>query len=248
MFKNILFLIFCFGLINAAKVVKPPKQEWNFYDPAGTFDRAALQRGFQVYKEVCASCHGIKYIAFRHLKALGLNEGEIKSLAASYEITDGPNDDGEMFQRPGLASDYLPEPYTNEKQARAANGGAYPPDLSLIIKSRIGGADYLYGLLTGYTKPPADFDLPEGKHYNKYYPGHAISMTAPLSDDLVTYNDDTKPTLNQMARDVTTFLAWAAEPELESRKRAGISVLLYLTVMTVLFYFLMRRIWAKVKK
>jgi ubiquinol-cytochrome c reductase cytochrome c1 subunit len=240
-------LILTTNALNAEPVNEPPKQNWSFNTLNGTFDRAALQRGFQVYKEACAACHGIRLIAFRHLKALGLTEAEIKVLAAQYQIKDGPDDNGEMFERPGRPSDYLPNPYLNEKQARAANNGAFPPDLSLIVKARPHGADYLYALLTGFKAAPDGFSLGSGQYYNAYFPGHSISMAPPLSEGLVTYNDDTKPTVPQMASDVTTFLAWASEPEMEERKRLGFKVTLYLLLMTGLFYATMRRIWQKIK-
>jgi ubiquinol-cytochrome c reductase cytochrome c1 subunit len=224
----------------------PPKQDWSFKKPNGTFDRAALQRGFQVYKQVCSACHSIKYLSFRHLKALGLTDAEIKVLASQYQIKDGPNDAGDMFERPGRPSDFFPGPYANDKQARAANNGAFPPDQSLIVKAREHGSDYLYALLTGFKENP-NFKLSPGQHYNEYFPGHAISMAAPLSEGLVTYNDGTKATVEQMAHDVTTFLSWASEPEIEQRKRLGFKVLMYLLLMTGLFYVTMRRIWKGIK-
>ena len=244
--KCVLLLLVIITKLTAENAVIPPKQNWSYASPTGTFDRGALQRGFQVYKQVCAACHSIKYVSFRHLKALGLSESEIKVLASQYQIKDGPNDDGEMFERPGRPSDYFPLVYVNEKQARAANNGALPPDLSLITKARVGGADYVYALLTGFKDNP-DFKGGAGQYYNEYFPGHAISMAPPLSEGLVVYNDDTKPTVQQMAHDVTTFLAWASEPEAEQRKRLGLKVLMYLVVMTGLFWATMRRIWKTIK-
>lgn len=232
--------------IYAENISVLPKQNWDFAAPLGTFDRGALQRGFQVYKQVCSACHSIKYISFRHLKTLGLSDAEIKVLASQYQIKDGPNDDGEMFERPGRPSDYFPLVYANEKQARASNGGAFPPDLSLIVKARAGGTDYIYAILTGF-KENASFNLAPGQYYNEYFPGHAISMAPPLNDGLVTYGDGTKASVEQMAHDVTTFLAWASEPEVEERKRLGLKVLMYLLVMTGLFWATMRRIWKNVK-
>ncbi len=245
--KKFLLAISLFTAISAENQIVPPKQDWSFAKPNGTFDRAALQRGFQVYKEVCSACHSIKLISFRHLKAMGLTESEVKALAAQYQIKDGPNDEGEMFERPGRPSDYIPGPYLNEKQARAANNGSLPPDQSLMVKARLYGADYVYALLTGYEKVPDNFKLNPGQYYNEYFPGHAISMAPPLSEGLVKYNDSTKPTVEQMAYDVSTFLAWASEPEMEDRKRLGIKVLLYLLLMTGLFYATMRRIWQGIK-
>lgn len=246
--KILLVILLNIFTINAEEAIVPPKQKWSFNTTNGTFDRASLQRGFQVYKQVCAACHSIKYISFRHLKALGLTPGEIKVLAAEYQIKDGPNDEGEMFERPGRPSDYFPSPYTNEKQARAANNGAYPVDLSLITKARKHGADYVFALLTGFKNPPTGFKLSENQFYNEYFPGHAISMRPPLTEGIVSYNDGTKASVEQMAHDVTTFLSWASEPELEQRKQIGFKTLMYLAVMTVLFYLTMRRVWSGLKK
>ncbi len=232
--------------LSAEHVSIPAKQNWSFNKLTGTFDRGAMQRGFQVYRQVCSACHSIKLISFRHLKALGLTDAEIKVLASQYQIKDGPNDSGEMFERPGRPSDYFPSPYANDKQARAANNGASPVDQSLIVKARQHGADYVFALLTGFKENP-NFQLSPGQYYNEFFPGHAISMAPPLSEGLVTYNDGTKATVEQMARDVTTFLAWASEPEMEQRKRLGLKVLMYLLVMTGLFYVTMRRIWKGVK-
>lgn len=224
-----------------------PSQSWPFQGMTGTFDRASLQRGFQVYKEVCAACHGLKQIHFRELQALGFSVDEIKALAATYEITDGPNDEGEMFQRKGRPSDRIPDPYKNENAARAANNGSFPPDLSLMIKARPDGANYVYALLTGFQDPPpAGVTLGPGMHYNRYFLGNQIAMAPPLSEGLVTFSDGTQATPAQMAHDVTTFLAWAAEPEMETRKAMGIRVLIFMSVFTVLMYFVMRRAWKRV--
>ncbi|MBU0726562.1 MAG: cytochrome c1 [Alphaproteobacteria bacterium] len=236
------------AVAQAAEGVALPKQNWSFGGLFGTFDRAAAQRGFQVYKEVCSACHGAYHLHYRNLGALGFSEAEVKAIAAGYEIPDGPNDDGDMFVRPGLPADKFFRPFANEKAARASNGGAYPPDLSLIAKARPGGADYLYALLTGYQEPPAGVTLMEGMHYNAYFPGHQIAMAQPLYADGVTYSDSTPATIEQMARDVSTFLAWAAEPEMERRKQMGVSVILFLLVFTGLAYASMRKVWSTVKK
>lgn len=230
----------------AAEAPKPAKQDWSFNGPFGTFDRAALQRGFQVYKEVCSACHGLRQVYYRNLSALGYNEDEIKALAATVEVQDGPNDEGQMFNRPGRPYDRFKSPFANDNAARAANNGALPPDLSVITKARPHGADYLYALLTGYAQPPADVKIPDGMQYNTAFAGQQIAMAAPLSEGSVTYADGTKATVAQMSKDVTTFLAWAAEPEMEERKRLGFKVMLFLLVLTGVLYAAKRRIWKDV--
>ncbi len=222
-----------------------PKIEWTFGPLTGVFKREQLQRGYQIYKQVCSACHGIKRISYRNLSALGFSEAAIKVLASEHIIQDGPNAEGKMFDRTALPSDPLSSPFPNDNAARAANNGALPPDLYLIIKARAGGADYVYAILTGYTNPPPNVIVENGRHYNAYFPGHQIAMAQPLHDDLVTYSDGTPTTIDQMAKDVVTFLAWAAEPELEERKQLGIKVVLYLMLMTGLFYATMRRIWRR---
>ncbi|WP_420403630.1 cytochrome c1 [Nisaea sp.] len=230
----------------AGEAVALPKQDWSFNGIFGTIDRAAAQRGLQVYREVCATCHSLDYIAFRNLTDLGYSEDEVKAIAAEYEVQDGPDDEGEMFFRPGTPADRFPAPFANEKAARASNGGAYPPDLSLIVDARAGFEDYIYGVLTGYEEAPADVTLMAGMSYNKYFPGHQIAMAQPLYEDGVTYADGTKASVEQMAKDVTTFLAWAAEPNMEARKQTGIAVILFLIVLSGLFYASKRKIWANV--
>lgn len=230
----------------AGPAIEYPKQDWSFNGPFGTYDRAELQRGYQVYKEVCAACHAMKYVAFRHLRDIGFNEAEVKALAATFEVTDGPDDSGEMFQRPGLPSDRFPSPFPNEKAARASNGGAYPLDLSLIAKARAGGPDYLKALLSGYKDAPADVTVGEGLHYNAYFPGHQIAMPQPLNEDQVTYADGTKASVEQMAHDVSAFMMWAAEPKLEDRKRMGFKVMIFLIILTGLFFAAKKRIWRDV--
>jgi ubiquinol-cytochrome c reductase cytochrome c1 subunit len=226
----------------------PPKQmHWPFDGMTGVVDRQSAQRGFQVYKEVCASCHSLNRVAFRSLQDIGFSEAEVKAIAAEYKVMDGPNDAGDMFERPARPSDRFPVPFANEQAARAANGGAYPPSLDLIVKARKGGADYLYSLLTGYQAAPANVHLGEGMHYNPYFPGSQIAMPQPLADGQVTYQDGTVASLDQMARDLTIFLQWAAEPEMEQRKQMGLRVLMFLGIMTVLMYLAKRRIWRGVK-
>lgn len=229
------------------QTVALPKHDWTFSGFFGVFKRDQLQRGFQVYKEVCSACHGIKRISFRNLSAIGFSEAEIKSLAATYTMQDGPNAEGKMFDRPGLPKDPLIGPFPNDNAARSANNGALPPDLSLIVKARVGGPDYLHALLTGYVALPKDMHVDSGRHYNLYFPGHLLSMAPPLHDAQVTYADGTKATIDQMAKDVVTFLSWAAEPEMEERKQLGVKVFLYLLLTTGLFYATMRRIWSRVK-
>lgn len=227
-----------------AEVGKPPARDWSFDGMFGTFDRGAAQRGFQVYQEVCAACHSLKLVAYRNLSGIGLSEDQIKAIAAEVEVTDGPNDEGEMFQRPARPSDRFVKPFANDNAARAANNGALPPDLSLMVKARKGGADYLHALLTGYKEePPAGIKLSEGMNYNLYFPGNQIAMAPPVADDAVEYADGTKATADQIATDVATFLAWAAEPELEERKRLGIKVLLFLIVLTGMLYAVKRQVW-----
>lgn len=224
-----------------------PREEWSFSGPFGVFDRAQLQRGFQVYKEVCSACHALVYLTYKDLTALGFSEAEVKAIAAQYTTKDGPNDQGEFFDRPAIISDRFFNPYPNEQAARAANDGALPVDQSLIIKARAGGADYVYALLTGYADSPPGFELPKGRFYNTYFPGHAIAMPPPLGDGQVTYSDGTKATIAQMSKDVTAFLTWAADPYMETRKRLGIRTVLFLSVFTALLYVVMRRIWRRAK-
>ncbi len=233
---------------NAADAIPVPPQEWSFDGLLGTFDKQQLQRGFQVYREVCAACHGLKYIAFRNLEALGYSEAQIKALAEEYQIEDGPDEFGETFLRPGKASDYVPDPFPNEAVARMANGGALPPDLSLMTKARANGPDYVYNLMIGYVDPPADVELMAGMSYNKYFPGNQIAMGEQLFDDRVFYADGTAATKEQISKDVTAFLHWAAEPNLEARHSMGIKVMLYTLLFTVLAYLLKVRIWSRLEK
>src|SRR6266566_970732 len=224
----------------------PPHQQWSFNGVFGTYDRAALQRGFQVYKEVCAACHPVKHLAFRDLAEIGYSEDQVKGIAAQVQVTDGPNDSGEMFQRPGRPSDPIPGPFPNDQAARAANNGALPPDLSLLTKAREGGPDYVYAILTGFKDPPPGFNMLSGMNYNEYFPGHQIAMPPPLSDNAVTFADGVPATVPQMAHDVVTFLSWASEPNLDDRHRTGLKVILFLIVAAGVFYAMKRKIWAPV--
>ena len=229
----------------AGKDIPPlPKQDWSFDGIFGTFDDAQLQRGYQVYREVCAACHSMNLIAYRNLQDIGFSEEEVKALASEITLIDGVDDFGEPIERPGIAADRLPAPFPNPQAAAAANGGAVPPDLSLVAKARFGGADYLYALLSeGYVDPPEDFD---GIGWNVYF-GGAIGMANPLADELVEYADGSPMTVSQYSKDVTAFMRWAASPELEARKKMGVSAILFLLVLTGMLYALKRKIWADVK-
>jgi ubiquinol-cytochrome c reductase cytochrome c1 subunit len=239
---------------------------FSFEGPFGHFDRGQLQRGYKVYKEVCADCHSMRLLHFRNLADHGgpeFSEAQVKSLAASFTVKDGPGDDGEMFDRPGLPSDPFPSPFANEQAARNSNGGALPPDLSLITKARagwygtfnqlvngIGGPQYVYSVLTGYEQAPAEIakEAPEGKHYNPYFAsGHWITMAPQLPDQRVTFDDGAPNKTDDMARDVSAFLAWAAEPKMEERKSMGFVSIIYLAVLAVLMYLVKNKIWARVE-
>lgn len=234
---------------------------YSFEGPFGTFDRTQLQRGYKVYKEVCANCHGMHLVSFRNLAEGGIfNEEQVKALAASFTVKDGPDSSGEMFDRPGLPSDRFPSPFANEEAAKASNGGAAPPDLSLITKSRegwhgtfnqlwngIGGPQYVYSLLIGYEEPSEEMkkEAPEGKHYNPYFvAGPWISMPPPLADGQVAFDDGSPNTVDAMAKDVSAFLAWTAEPKMEERKHTGFMVMIYLAVLSIMLYLVKKRVWA----
>ena len=244
--------------VSAEEQEVPPRQSWSFAGPFGTYDRAQIQRGFHVYRDVCSACHGIKHLAFRNLSqsgGLGFSQAQAKQVASEYQITDGPNDKGEMFERPGRLSDYMPSPDANEQAARARFNGALPPDLSVIAKARgaeqgfpwfifdavtqyqEAGPDYIYAFLTSYEDPPTDVKLTEGQYWNKYFPGHRTAMRPPLLDGQVDYTDGTPATVEHYSRDVSAFLMWAAEPHLEARKRIGFQVMIFLIVFATLAYF-----------
>ena len=256
MIKNIkLILFFLLILFNTQKVFAASSSEllkvdWSFKSFFGKYDRASLQRGYQVYNEVCASCHSLKYLSYRNLAEKGgpeFSEAEAKAIAANFEVTDGPDSTGEMFTRPARLSDKFINPYANEEEAKSVNGGAYPPDMSVLVKARSGGANYIYSLLLGYEDPPADVKLDEGVYYNKYMYGNKIKMAAPLSDGLIEYSDGTKATTEQMSKDVVSFLMWAAEPHLEQRHKFGFRVIIYLIILSVLVYFSMKKIWSRIE-
>ncbi len=255
--KKLLKILCLFSLItlinhdsNAAEKIEYLKTDWSFKGIFGKFDRATLQRGYQVYTEVCSSCHSMKYLSYRNLTEKGgpeFSEAQAKAIAASFEVKDGPNADGDMYTRPGKLSDKFVMPYENVKAAQAANGGAYPPDMSVLVKARGGGVDYIYSLLQGYEDPPAGIILDDGVYYNKYMYGNKIKMANQLSDGLVEYADGTNATVEQMSKDVTTFLMWAAEPHLESRHQMGFKAIVYLIILTILVYFSMKRIWSRIE-
>ncbi len=224
----------------------PMAQSWPHKETFGTYDKPSLQRGFQVYREVCAGCHSMNLLSYRNLAEIGFTADEIKAIAAEDNVMDGPNDEGEMFERPARPSDRFKAPFENEAQARFGNNGAYPPDLSLLVKARHGGEDYIFALLTGYDTPPAGETVRDGMYWNKYFKGNQIGMAPPLSSGLITYSNGKSASLEQSARDITQFLAWASEPNMEERKKMGLKVLLFLLVFSVIAYTAKRRIWAKI--
>jgi cytochrome c1 len=251
----------------AAEAETPPRLKWSFSGPFGKFDRAQLQRGFKVYREVCQTCHGLNLLAFRNLAepgGPGFTLPQAAAIAAEYKIPDGPNDQGEMFERPGRLADRFPKPFANDALARLVNNGVLPPDFSVIAKARTyergfpwfvidvftlyqeQGVDYLAALLKGYEAPPSGFSLPQGTSYNKYFPGHAIAMPKPMEDGRVDYTDGSPATVDQYAKDLTAFLAWAAEPHMEARKRIGFQVMIFLIVFAGLLYFAKKKVWSGV--
>lgn len=223
------------------------KKQWSFEGPTGKFDKLQLQRGLQAYREICAACHSLKYIAFRNLTALGYSEEQVKALAQEYEYPD-VDDEGSDITRKGTPADYFPDPYPNEKFARASNNGALPPDLSLMTKARADGPNYVYSLMMGYEDPPPGFELLEGMNYNKYFPGHQIGMPRQINDDQLTYADGTKASTDQISQDISAFLHWAAEPKLEVRHATGFRVIIYVFIFTILAYLLKKKIWARLEK
>lgn len=252
------------GAAVAQEADAPPRQHWSFSGPFGIYNQAQLQRGFKIYQEVCSNCHSLKLVSFRNLAEPGgpdFTEAQAASIAATFQVQDGPNDAGKMFKRPGKISDFFPPPFANEQAARAALGGKLPPDMSTLAKARSyeagfpwfifdaftmyqeDGPDYIHAIVTGYADAPAGFTLPPGGQYNKYFPGHAIGMPKPLSDGQVEYTDGTPTTVGQYGRDVAAFLMWAAEPTLDARKRLGFQVMIFLIIFTALLYFTKKRVW-----
>ena len=245
------FLVFLFFLISklvtaASDAEKPLQYNFSFNGILGSIDKNSAQRGLQVFTEICASCHGLKHLAYRNLEDIGYNKSQINSFAKQFQVNDLPDENGEIKKRNAIYSDYFVSPYPNDEAAKASNNGAYPPDLTLIVKARKDGANYLRSLLLGYDDAPEGFDVGEG-YYNKYMPGNIIAMPQPLYGDDVEYQDGTEASLEQEILDVVTFLTWASMPELENRKSSGIKVILFLVVMTFFFYLSYRKIWKDIK-
>ena len=244
------FFIFLFLSLNLwsseSSHKEMPKHDWSFNGVTGTFDRAALQRGYKVYREVCSGCHSMRLLYYRDLIDIGFSEAQVKVIASEYTVLDGPNDDGEMFERSARPADKFVNPYLNDNEARANNNGAYPPDLSVITKARKYGVDYIYNLLIGYQEPPEGVSVGEGMYYNKWMPGNQIAMPSPLSDDIIDYDDGTNTSIEQLSEDVTTFLKWAAEPEMEVRKNLGIKVILFFLILGFVVYLAKNRLWREV--
>ena len=251
--KNKIFIIIFLSLIpfsvfSEEKNIELIETKWSFEGLFGTFDRASLQRGYQVYQEVCAGCHSVQHLSYRNLSEKGGPEfsvDEVKAITAQFEVEDGPNSDGEMFTRPARPSDKFVKPYPNVEASTAANGGAYPPDMSVLAKARAGGADYIYSLLMGYEEAPDGFELDDGVYYNKYMPGNKIKMSEPISEGIVEYADGTSTSKEQIAKDVTSFLVWASEPHLESQHRMGFKTIIYLIILITLVYMSKQRVWSR---
>ena len=249
LFIYLIIIISCNNSV-AEEKVSLLKNKWSFEGIFGTFDRASLRRGYQVYNEVCSTCHSMNLLSYRNLSEKGGPEFSLentKNIAASFEVIDGPNSEGEMFTRTGRLSDKFIKPYPNVQAAKSAIGGAYPPDMSVLVKARGGGANYIYSILLGYEDPPEGFNLDEGVYYNKYMPGHIIKMPNVLSDGLLDYEDGTEATVQQMAKDVSTFLTWVSEPSLEARHKIGFKVILYLIILALLVYLSMKKLWLRVE-
>ena len=257
-------LLVAAGPALAQEAAAPPRQHWSFSGPFGQYDPQQLQRGFKIYREVCSTCHSMKLLSFRNLAdpgGPGFTEAQAAAIAATFQVTDGPNDQGQMFQRPGKISDYFPSPFPNAQAAAAALGGKVPPDMSTLAKARghewgfpqfiidafidyqEDGPDYIHAIINGYGPAPKDFVLPPGGQYNKYFPGGAIGMPQPLKDGQVKYTDGSPETLDQYGKDVAAFLMWASEPKLDERHRLGFQVMIFLIVFTGLLYFTKKKVW-----
>ncbi|XP_041375459.1 cytochrome c1, heme protein, mitochondrial-like [Gigantopelta aegis] len=225
----------------------PPKLPWSHNGLLSALDRNSVRRGYQVYKQVCAACHSLKYLCYRELVGEIMTEDEAKAEAAEILVTDGPDDEGKMFQRPGKLADRCPNPYDNDEAARAANNGALPPDLSLIVPARHGGEDYIFALLTGYCDAPAGFDIREGLYYNPYFLGGSIGMAQALYNEIIEYEDGTPATQSQLSKDVSVFLRWVSEPEHDRRKQMGLKAMMILTIMFAAGYYIKRHKWTLIK-
>jgi len=233
--------------VKADLTLHPPHLHWSHSGLLDSLDHSSIRRGYQVYKQVCAACHSLRYMAYRNLVGVSHTELEAKTEAEEVQVQDGPDESGEMFMRPGKLSDYFPKPFANDAAAAAANNGAIPPDLSYIVLARHGNEDYIYHLLNGYCDPPAGIELRDGQHFNPYYPGGAIGMGAPLYNEIIEYDDGTPATLSQLAKDVCTFLTWTASPEHDMRKKMSIKGLGMLSILAVLCYYVKRHKWSMIK-
>lgn len=233
--------------VKADQACHPPKLPWSHAGPFDSLDHASVRRGYEVYKQVCAACHSMRFLAFRNLVGISHTEAEAKALAEECMVTDGPNEEGQMFERPGKLSDYFPKPYANDQEAAAANNGAIPPDLSFITLARHGNENYVYHLLNGYCDPPAGIELREGQNFNPYFPGGAIGMAAPLYNEIIEYEDGTPATQSQLAKDVCTFLTWAASPEHDLRKKMAIKAIMMFSLLCGFSYYVKRHKWSVIK-
>ena len=244
----ILIMFFCSSSsFSAESSSKPmPKHKWSFNGITGTFDRGALQRGYKVYTEVCAGCHSMNLLYYRDLIDIGFSEDQVKAIASEYTVLDGPNDEGEMFERNARPADRMVSPYSNDNEARANNNGSYPPDLSVITKAKKYGEDYIYNLLVGYKDPPSNVEIGEGMYYNEWMDGKQIAMPQPIYDESVDYEDGTNNDMEQLAKDVVTFLKWSAEPELEERKNLGIKAILFFIILGIIVFLAKNNLWRKV--
>jgi len=233
--------------VKADLTLHPPHLHWSHSGLIDSLDHASVRRGYQVYKQVCAACHSLRYMAYRNLVGVTHTEAEAKAEAEEVQVQDGPDETGEMFMRPGKLSDYFPKPFANDAAAAAANNGAIPPDLSYIVLARHGNEDYIYHLLNGYCDPPAGIELREGQNFNPYYPGGAIGMAAPLYNEIIEYDDGTPATQSQLAKDVCTFLTWTASPEHDMRKKMAIKGLSMLGLLMGISYYVKRHKWSLIK-
>merc|ERR1712214_249181 len=233
--------------VKADLSIHAPALPWNHKGYMDSLDHESVRRGYQVYKQVCSACHSMRFLAFRNLVDVAYTEEQVKAIAADINVVDGPNDSGEMFERPGKLSDYFPKPYDNDQAAAAANNGAIPPDLSFIALARHGREDYIYHLLTSYCDPPAGVNLMDGQHFNPYFPGGALAMAAPIYNEIIEYDDGTPATQSQLAKDVCTYLTWAASPEHDMRKKMSIKVMGFLVFAFGISWYIKRHRWSVLK-